>query len=150
MTDIVKALLLLAILLFLDSCHDSYSDLGNDYVYTNRVIAKVEKYNQYKTLDIVIWDQVLNYSYSEKYIIAYQIPDLGELWESCRGHHTETEKDSIDEQARLMNTIHHCFWIICKQSNKIFGPMKKSVFIEKCKEIGVDVQFDSNREKSFL
>lgn len=136
--------------ILLVSCHDSYRRLGDNYVYMNRIIAKAEPQKSYETLHFLITEQVLNYNYDNDYIVAYQIPDFDEYWESLVESSPETQKDSLRNLATLMNNIHDCYWIIRKKDCKIWGPMTKNDFNAKCHEIGVLVELDSKYANDFL
>ena len=125
-----------------------YIDLGNKYAWLeNRIIVKItgEKENALY-YDTFIRPQVLNYAYDDKFIIAYQVYDGSMAYDSIQ---REEEKDSLFAQFELIKKLKYCYWIIDKETGKVFGPMKKKEFENRCKVMHIEAKMKQWKEKTF-
>ena len=145
-----RRILNIAVLLFcylLTSCLGVfYIDLGNHYAWLeDRIIVKIkeEKENSL-SYDLLIRPQVLNYDYDNKFIIAYQIYDGSEWYNS---NQIAEEKDSLFIQFAKLKEMKHCYWIINKETNQVIGPMRKPEFDRKCEELHVKAKMRHFHEK---
>lgn len=123
-----------------------YIDLGNHYAWLeNRIIVKIKEETENSLFyDLLIRPQVLNYGYDNKFIIAYQIYDGSEWYNS---NQIAEEKDSLFIQFAKLKEMKHCYWIINKETNQVIGPMRKPEFDRKCKELHVKVKMRRFHEK---
>ena len=114
-----------------------YIDLGNHYAWLeDRIIVKIkEETANSLSYDLLIRPQVLNYGYDNKFIIAYQIYDGSEWYNS---NQIAEEKDSLFIQFAKLKEMKHCYWIINKETNQVIGPMRKPEFDRKCEELHVE------------
>lgn len=147
-----KLVLNSAVLLFcflLTSCLGVfYIDLGNHYAwYEDRIIVRIleEKENSL-SWDILIRPQVLNYDYDDKFIIAYQVYDGSFYYDSLQ---RENERDSLFAQFEVLKKMKYSYWIINKESGQVFGPLRKTEFVRKCEELGVEAKLKKSNEKKF-
>ena len=145
-----RRILNIAVLLFcylLTSCLGVfYIDLGNHYAWLeDRIIVKIkeEKENSL-SYDLLIRPQVLNYGYDNKFIIAYQIYDGSDWYNS---NQIAEEKDSLFIQFAKLKEMKYCYWIINKETNQVIGPMRKSEFDRKCEELHVKAKMRHFHEK---
>ena len=123
-----------------------YIDLGNHYAWLeDRIIVKIkeEKANSL-FYDLLIRPQVLNYDYDDRFIIAYQIYDGSEWYNS---NQIAEEKDSLFIQFAKLKEMKYCYWIINKETNQVIGPMRKSEFDRKCEELHVKAKMCHFHEK---
>ena len=123
-----------------------YIDLGNHYAWLeDRIIVKIkeEKENSL-SYDLLIRPQVLNYDYDNKFIIAYQIYDGSDWYNS---NQIAEEKDSLFIQFAKLKEMKYCYWIINKETNQVIGPMRKSEFDRKCEELHVKAKMCHFHEK---
>ena len=126
-----------------------YIDLGNHYAWLeDRIIVKIkeEKANSL-FYDLLIRPQVLNYDYDDRFIIAYQIYDGSDWYNS---NPIAEEKDSLLIQFAKLKEMKHCYWIINKETNQVIGPMKKPEFDRKCEELHVKAKMRHFHEKKFV
>ncbi|WP_306570115.1 hypothetical protein [Hoylesella nanceiensis] len=126
-----------------------YIDLGNHYAWLeDRIIVKIkeEKENSL-SYDLLIRPQVLNYDYDNKFIIAYQIYDGSDWYNS---NPIAEEKDSLLIQFAKLKEMKYCYWIINKETNQVIGPMKKPEFDRKCEELHVKAKMRHFHEKKFV
>ena len=147
-----RRILNIAVLLFcylLTSCLGVfYIDLGNHYAWLeDRIIVKIkeEKANSL-FYDLLIRPQVLNYDYDNKFIIAYQIYDGSDWYNS---NPIAEEKDSLLIQFAKLKEMKYCYWIINKETNQVIGPMRKPEFDRKCEELHVKAKMRHFHEKKF-
>ena len=125
-----------------------YIDLGNHYAWLeDRIIVKIkeEKENSL-SYDLLIRPQVLNYDYDNKFIIAYQIYDGSDWYNSNK---RSEEKDSLFIQFAKLKEMKYCYWIINKETNQVIGPMRKPEFDRKCEELHVKAKMRHFHEKKF-
>ena len=125
-----------------------YIDLGNHYAWLeDRIIVKIkeEKENSL-SYDLLIRPQVLNYDYDNKFIIAYQIYDGSDWYNS---NPIAEEKDSLLIQFAKLKEMKYCYWIINKETNQVIGPMRKPEFDRKCEELHVKAKMRHFHEKKF-
>ena len=125
-----------------------YIDLGNHYAWLeDRIIVKIkeEKENSL-SYDLLIRPQVLNYDYDNKFIIAYQIYDGSDWYNS---NPIAEEKDSLLIQFAKLKEMKHCYWIIDKETDKVMGPMRKNEFERLCKTLQVEAKMRHFHEKKF-
>lgn len=126
-----------------------YIDLGNHYAWLeDRIIVKIkeEKENSL-SYDLLIRPQVLNYDYDNKFIIAYQIYDGSDWYNS---NPIAEEKDSLLIQFAKLKEMKYCYWIINKETNQVIGPMRKPEFDRKCEELHVKAKMRHFHEKKFV
>ena len=147
-----RRILNIAVLLFcylLTSCLGVfYIDLGNHYAWLeDRIIVKIkeEKANSL-FYDLLIRPQVLNYDYDDRFIIAYQIYDGSDWYNS---NPIAEEKDSLLIQFAKLKEMKYCYWIINKETNQVIGPMRKPEFDRKCEELHVKAKMRHFHEKKF-
>ena len=125
-----------------------YIDLGNHYAWLeDRIIVKIkeEKANSL-FYDLLIRPQVLNYDYDDRFIIAYQIYDGSDWYNS---NPIAEEKDSLLIQFAKLKEMKYCYWIINKETNQVIGPMRKPEFDRKCEELLVKAKMRHFHEKKF-
>ena len=123
-----------------------YIDLGNHYAWLeDRIIVKIkeEKANSL-FYDLLIRPQVLNYDYDDRFIIAYQIYDGSDWYNS---NPIAEEKDSLFIQFAKLKEMKHCYWIIDKETDKVMGPMRKNEFERLCKTLQVEAKMRHFHEK---
>lgn len=123
-----------------------YIDLGNHYAWLeDRIIVKIkEETGNSLFYDLLIRPQVLNYGYDNKFIIAYQIYDGSDWYNS---NQIAEEKDSLFIQFAKLKEMKYCYWIINKETNQVIGPMRKSEFDRKCEELHVKAKMCHFHEK---
>ena len=126
-----------------------YIDLGNHYAWLeDRIIVKIKEETENSLFyDLLIRPQVLNYGYDNKFIIAYQIYDGSDWYNS---NPIAEEKDSLLIQFAKLKEMKHCYWIINKETNQVIGPMKKPEFDRKCEELHVKAKMRHFHEKKFV
>ena len=123
-----------------------YIDLGNHYAWLeDRIIVKIkEETANSLSYDLLIRPQVLNYGYDNKFIIAYQIYDGSDWYNS---NQIAEEKDSLFIQFAKLKEMKYCYWIINKETNQVIGPMRKPEFDRKCEELHVKAKMRHFHEK---
>ena len=147
-----RRILNIAVLLFcylLTSCLGVfYIDLGNHYAWLeDRIIVKIKEETENSLFyDLLIRPQVLNYDYDNKFIIAYQIYDGSDWYNS---NQIAEEKDSLFIQFAKLKEMKHCYWIIDKETDKVMGPMRKNEFERLCKTLQVEAKMRHFHEKKF-
>lgn len=147
-----RRILNIAVLLFcylLTSCLGVfYIDLGNHYAWLeDRIIVKIkEEMENSLSYDLLIRPQVLNYDYDNKFIIAYQIYDGSDWYNSNK---RAEEKDSLFIQFAKLKEMKYCYWIINKETNQVIGPMRKPEFDRKCEKLHVKAKMRHFHEKKF-
>lgn len=147
-----RRILNIAVLLFcylLTSCLGVfYIDLGNHYAWLeDRIIVKIKEETENSLFyDLLIRPQVLNYDYDNKFIIAYQIYDGSDWYNSNK---RAEEKDSLFIQFAKLKEMKYCYWIINKETNQVIGPMRKPEFDRKCEELHVKAKMRHFHEKKF-
>ena len=140
-------LLLLFSLFIMCSCHDSYSEIGDNYIYMNSIIF--EQNEETKALEIAVPAQVLNYMFDDDYIIAYQIPDR-QIFNDYLEYRPKNIIDSLERQYGKMCEIHDCYWIVRIKDKRVFGPMTKKDFEGKCRDMRVKIKFDPRYEHKYI
>ena len=125
-----------------------YIDLGNHYAWLeDRIIVKIkEEMENSLSYDLLIRPQVLNYDYDNKFIIAYQVYDGSDWYNS---NPIAEEKDSLLIQFAKLKEMKYCYWIINKETNQVIGPMRKPEFDRKCEELHVKAKMRHFHEKKF-
>ena len=125
-----------------------YIDLGNHYAWLeDRIIVKIKEETENSLFyDLLIRPQVLNYDYDNKFIIAYQIYDGSDWYNS---NPIAEEKDSLLIQFAKLKEMKYCYWIINKETNQVIGPMRKPEFDRKCEELHVKAKMRHFHEKKF-
>ena len=125
-----------------------YIDLGNHYAWLeDRIIVKIKEETENSlSYDLLIRPQVLNYDYDNKFIIAYQIYDGSDWYNSNK---IAEEKDSLFIQFAKLKEMKYCYWIINKETNQVIGPMRKPEFDRKCEELHVKAKMRHFHEKKF-
>ena len=126
-----------------------YIDLGNHYAWLeDRIIVKIKEETENSlSYDLLIRPQVLNYDYDNKFIIAYQIYDGSDWYNS---NPIAEEKDSLLIQFAKLKEMKYCYWIINKETNQVIGPMRKPEFDRKCEELHVKAKMRHFHEKKFV
>ena len=126
-----------------------YIDLGNHYAWLeDRIIVKIKEETENSLFyDLLIRPQVLNYDYDNKFIIAYQIYDGSDWYNS---NPIAEEKDSLFIQFAKLKEIKYCYWIIDKETDKVMGPMRKNEFERLCKTLQVEAKMRHFHEKKFV
>ena len=61
----------------------------------------------------------------------------------------EEKKDSLFAQFELIKKLKYCYWIINKETGKVFGPMKKKEFENRCKTMHIEAKMKQWQEKPF-
>ena len=140
-------LLLLFSLFIMCSCHDSYSEIGDNYIYMNSIIF--EQNEETKALEIAVPAQVLNYMFDDDYIIAYQIPDR-QIFNDYLEYRPKNIIDSLERQYGKMCEIHDCYWIVRIKDKRVFGPMTKKDYEGKCRDMRVKIKFDPRYEHKYI
>ena len=127
-----------------------YIDLGNDYAWLEeRYIYKIkEKKGNSIYGEVIIYPQVLNYDYDDKYIIVYQVYD-GSPWYHISSQQDKKEKDSLLLLFKKQKEIKYCYWIIDKETDKVLGPMRKPEFDRKCEKMNIKAKMRRLHEKKF-
>ena len=125
-----------------------YIDLGNHYAWLeDRIIVKIKEETENSlSYDLLIRPQVLNYDYDNKFIIAYQIYDGSDWYNS---NPIAEKKDSLFSQFAKLKEMKYCYWIINKETNQVIGPMRKPEFDRKCEELHVKAKMRHFHEKKF-
>ena len=125
-----------------------YIDLGNHYAWLeDRIIVKIKEETENSLFyDLLIRPQVLNYDYDNKFIIAYQIYDGSDWYNS---NQIAEEKDSLFIQFAKLKEMKYCYWIIDKETDKVMGPMRKNEFERLCKTLQVEAKMRHFHEKKF-
>ena len=125
-----------------------YIDLGNHYAWLeDRIIVKIKEETENSlSYDLLIRPQVLNYDYDNKFIIAYQIYDGSDWYNS---NPIAEKKDSLLIQLAKLKEMKYCYWIINKETNQVIGPMRKPEFDRKCEELHVKAKMRHFHEKKF-
>ena len=147
-----RRILNIAVLLFcylLTSCLGVfYIDLGNHYAWLeDRIIVKIKEETENSLFyDLLIRPQVLNYDYDNKFIIAYQVYDGSDWYNS---NQIAEEKDSLFIQFAKLKEMKYCYWIIDKETDKVMGPMRKNEFERLCKTLQVEAKMRHFHEKKF-
>ena len=123
-----------------------YIDLGNHYAWLeDRIIVKIKEETENSLFyDLLIRPQVLNYDYDNKFIIAYQIYDGSDWYNS---NPIAEKKDSLFSQFAKLKEMKYCYWIINKETNQVIGPMRKPEFDRKCEELHVKAKMRHFHEK---
>ena len=156
MKSLLYAFLFMTLLLC--GCHDSYRELGDSYIYESGRIHKFIDGGK-GTVVTLIPDQVLNYEHNKNYIIAYQIPDSAiyreyyiDIYKKITDStiRSQEKTDSLEALLDSMLNIKHCYWIICKKDAKVYGPMTKAKFKEKCIKMGIGLTLNPKYESQFL
>ena len=125
-----------------------YIDLGNHYAWLeDRIIVKIKEETENSLFyDLLIRPQVLNYDYDNKFIIAYQVYDGSDWYNS---NPIAEEKDSLFIQFAKLKEMKYCYWIIDKETDKVMGPMRKNEFERLCKTLQVEAKMRHFHEKKF-
>ena len=100
------------------SCiHGDYWDLGNGYSYSEKSICKQNE----KGVDtLVLFPEIIDYAYNERYIVAYQKFDPASL-----------DNDTVWQRKEIryyqqMKKQKKVYWVIDKVKDTIYGPLDKS------------------------
>lgn len=130
------------------SCTDVfYIDLGNNYAWTDQILVKItEEKNRCLYYDVLIYPQVLNYDYDDKFIVAYQVYDGSP---SYNLDDLTPNRDSLLNQFLKVREIKHCYWIIDKENDLVMGPMPEDEFNRKCKQLHVKAKMRRFFQKRF-
>lgn len=125
-----------------------YVDLGNHYAWIdNREIVKVkEEKNNCLYYDVIIRPQVLNYDTDDRVIIVYQVYDGSDYYDTPS---IVENRDSLLALYDKIKKIKFCYWIIDKETGKVFGPMKKKEFENRCKVMHIEAKMKQWQEKAF-
>lgn len=125
-----------------------YIDLGNHYAWLEeRMIVKIKEEKQNSlSCDYLIYPQVLNFDYDNKYIIVYQVYDGSEYYYIDP---RVEKRDSLLAQFEKVKKIKNCYWIIDKEANRVMGPMTKPEFDRRCEALHVKAKLRKIWEKKF-
>ena len=136
---------------FLTSCLGVfYIDLGNHYAWieSREVVKITEEKDNALYYDEIIYPQVLNYNYDDKYIVIYQVYDGGMAYD-ISAKQDKAEKDSLYAQFDKIKEIKYCYWIIDKETDQVIGPLRKDDFDRKCQELHIEIKMHRFHEKKF-
>ena len=94
--------------LLVTSCiHGDYWDLGNGYSYCAKSICKQDE----KGVDtLVLFPEIIDYAYNERYIVAYQ----------------KFDPASLDNDTVWQRKQKKVYLVIDKVKDSIYGPLDKS------------------------
>ena len=127
-----------------------YIDLGNHYAWieSREVVKITEEKENALYYDEIIYPQVLNYNYDDKYIVIYQVYDGGMAYD-ISAKQDKAEKDSLYAQFDKIKEIKYCYWIIDKETDQVIGPLRKDDFDRKCQELHIEIKMHRFHEKKF-
>ena len=127
-----------------------YIDLGNHYAWieSREVVKITEEKDNALYYDEIIYPQVLNYNYDDKYIIVYQVYDGSDYYD-ISAKQDKAEKDSLYAQFDKIKEIKYCYWIINKETDQVIGPLRKDDFDRKCQELHIEIKMHRFHEKKF-
>ena len=127
-----------------------YIDLGNHYAWieSREVVKITEEKDNALYYDEIIYPQVLNYNYDDKYIVIYQVYDGGMAYD-ISAKQDKAEKDSLYALFDKIKEIKYCYWIIDKETNQVIGPLRKDDFDRKCQELHIEIKMHRLHEKKF-
>ena len=127
-----------------------YIDLGNHYacIESREVVKITEEKDNALYYDEIIYPQVLNYNYDDKYIIVYQVYDGSDYYD-ISAKQDKAEKDSLYAQFDKIKEIKYCYWIINKETDQVIGPLRKDDFDRKCQELHIEIKMHRFHEKKF-
>ena len=127
-----------------------YIDLGNHYAWieSREVVKITEEKDNALYYDEIIYPQVLNYNYDDKYIVIYQVYDGGMAYD-ISAKQDKAEKDSLYAQFDKIKEIKYCYWIINKEADQVIGPLRKDDFDRKCQELHIEIKMHRFHEKKF-
>ena len=136
--------------IIVSSCHGDYWELGNDYLYCERVIYKQygDGENQWELP--VIMGQVLNFDYDSNFIIAYQVPSRTSFDEQKDFKDFRGKEDSLENKWDEMRSIKKCYWIICKRDGNIYGPLSKWDFEFMCDSLNCTLTLNPQYESKYV
>ena len=127
-----------------------YIDLGNHYAWieSREVVKITEEKDNALYYDEIIYPQVLNYNYDDKYIVIYQVYD-GRMAYDISAKQDKAEKDSLYALFDKIKEIKYCYWIINKETDQVIGPLRKDDFDRKCQELHIEIKMHRFHEKKF-
>ena len=127
-----------------------YIDLGNHYAWieSREVVKITEEKDNALYYDEIIYPQVLNYNYDDKYIVIYQVYDGGMAYD-ISAKQDKAEKDSLYALFDKIKEIKYCYWIIDKETDQVIGPLRKDDFDRKCQELHIEIKMHRFHEKKF-
>lgn len=127
-----------------------YIDLGNHYAWieSREVVKITEEKDNALYYDEIIYPQVLNYNYDDKYIIVYQVYDGSDYYD-ISAKQDKAEKDSLYTLFDKIKEIKYCYWIIDKETDQVIGPLRKDDFDRKCQELHIEIKMHRFHEKKF-
>ena len=136
---------------YIFNIHGDYVELGNDYVFCNRVIGKVySRENGMVFFNDIVPQQVLNHSQDDNYIVVYQVPypdGMQAAIDSVRM--SQHEIDSIHTLYQKMMDIVDCYWIIRIKDNKVWGPMDYQTYRRMHDELKIEEELDKSYENKY-
>ena len=104
--------------LLVTSCiHGDYWDLGNGYSFCEKGIYKQ---NEQGVDTLVLFPEIIDYAYNERYIVAYQKFDPASL-----------DNDTVWQRKEIryyqqMKKQKKIYWVIDKVKDTIYGPLDKN------------------------
>lgn len=126
----VKNLFLYCLILIIQGCTSDYSKyLGKGYFYRDEG-GEIKDILCERPNGKEIPATVLDYAYNNKYIIVKQKPKLPQDPLYNRDYEYHNGESAL------------YFWIILKEKDIAFGPMDKTEFIAKTKELGINLKFE--------
>lgn len=98
------------------------------------------------TYEPIIHEEITEYNNNLNFIIAHQ--KIREPYEDmiivdAIKYSKGAEADSLRNLFNKMIQIKGCYWIIRKKDSAVFGPMEKSDFLKKKKELGIEMELNS-------
>lgn len=141
----VRLLFIIAISIGLYGCHGDFSELGDGYIWIEKSVGLTtdEKTGTYEP---IIHEEIIEYNNNLNFIIAHQ--KIREPYEDmiivdAIKYSKGAEADSLRNLLKKMIRIKECYWIIDKKKHLVFGPMKKTDFLKKKKELGIEMELNS-------
>ena len=150
-----KMIIIICALLSLISCRWQFDhdDMGERYGYMN---GEIRRYNgpwqgSVRPCETIIAYQVLNYTYDERYIIAYSIFDENnpERYSKLQYVQEQHKRDSLLNLYNQEKRIHDCYWVIRIEDDKVIGPMTKSDFQKLCDNWEIKLKLDPKYEQEY-
>lgn len=125
--------------------HGDFCELGNGYIWSEKKIGLMLN-EEVGTYEPIIHEEITEYNNNLNFIIAHQ--KIREPYEDmiivdAIKYSKGAEADSLRNLFNKMIQIKGCYWIIRKKDSAVFGPMEKSDFLKKKKELGIEMELNS-------
>lgn len=125
--------------------HGDFCELGNGYIWSEKKIGLMLN-EEVGTYEPIIHEEITEYNNNLNFIIAHQ--KIREPYEDmiivdAIKYSKGAEADSLRNLFNKMIRIKECYWIIDKKKHLVFGPMEKSDFSKKKKELGIEMELNS-------